>query len=117
MLRSKIFRQWTVGLMLLFSIWNFIPSPMKVTMDYSAELSAQLKGHRYVNQGRVVNRYTNRPIPNARVYVLHDRMYGSHDETFTDAHGNFTVTLRLNNEIKISADGYIPYEVSIIDCR
>ncbi|MBM7843043.1 carboxypeptidase-like regulatory domain-containing protein [Herpetosiphon giganteus] len=111
MLRSTIFIRWMLALMLLFCISGCGQSQLEFTMEYSSELSAQMKGYRSIYQGRVVDRSSKEPIPNARVYILHDRMYGSRAEAFTDAHGSFTTTVKLfYNEIKITADGYKPYE-------
>ncbi|MFD3162392.1 carboxypeptidase-like regulatory domain-containing protein [Herpetosiphon sp. NSE202] len=108
MLRSTIFMRWMLAIMLLISI-SGCTSTLEVTMEYSPELSAQLKGNRFIYQGRVVDGWSNDPIPNVQVSVSHG--IGSHDKIFIDAHGNFTTTMRLSyNEIKITADGYKPYE-------
>ena len=104
MSRFNRFNLGIVAIVLLLSTLNFAPAKMKVTLEEVHELSAQLKGYRFVHQGRVVDQRTDEPIPNARVHVA---AY----ETFTDAQGSFTVTLTINNEIKITADGYEPYGI------
>lgn len=87
---------------LLCLIMCVIMNPAYSTADSAGTLKT--------NGNTIIDSQTNKPIPNAKIFLPKENYY-----TYTDADGNFALDAKIDHQtiMSVEKDGYRPYSITI----